>query len=133
MCTRFFLGGNEQLSQGFDKPTGADSADAGSIAIAIYTGMWAYDGWNTLNYVTEEIDNPYRNLPIAIFVAIPLVTLCYVLVNISYFTVMTLVEISDSTAVAVVGYIYTSCVCVFSLLRYFCFVCVLYMHNLVTR
>ena len=69
--------------------------------------MWAYDGWNTLNYVTEEIDNPYRNLPIAIFVAIPLVTLCYVLVNISYFTVMTLVEISDSTAVAVVGYIYT--------------------------
>ena len=104
MCTRFFLGGNEQLSQGFDKPTGADSADAGSIAIAIYTGMWAYDGWNTLNYVTEEIDNPYRNLPIAIFVAIPLVTLCYVLVNISYFTVMTLVEISDSTAVAVVGY-----------------------------
>ena len=95
-------GYNEQLSQGFDKPEHSDSADAGSIAIALYTSLWAYDGWNTLNYVTEEIDNPYRNLPIAIFIALPLVTLCYVFVNISYFTVMTLTDVADSEAVAVV-------------------------------
>lgn len=32
----------------------------GNIATAFYTGLWAYDGWNNLNYVTEEIKNPSR-------------------------------------------------------------------------
>ena len=30
----------------------------GNIATAFYSGLWAYDGWNNLNYVTEEIINP---------------------------------------------------------------------------
>lgn len=94
--------------------------------------MWAYDGWNNLNYVTEELINPYRyvvsgfslvcvcvcvdketniymarnkqtnrNLPLAITYGIPIVTLCYVLVNISYLTVMSPEEILTSDAVAV--------------------------------
>lgn len=63
--------------------------------------MWAYDGWNNLNYVTEELINPYRNLPLAIIYGIPIVTFCYVLVNISYLTVMSPEEILDSSAVAV--------------------------------
>lgn len=32
----------------------------GNIATAFYTGLWAYDGWNNLNYVTEEIKNPSK-------------------------------------------------------------------------
>lgn len=32
----------------------------GVIATAFYTGLWAYDGWNNLNYVTEEIQNPSK-------------------------------------------------------------------------
>ncbi|KAK2153239.1 hypothetical protein LSH36_303g00003 [Paralvinella palmiformis] len=31
----------------------------GNIALSLYSGMWAYDGWNNLNYVTEELINPY--------------------------------------------------------------------------
>ena len=42
-----------------------------------------YNGWNNLNYVTEEIINLRRNLPLSIVVAIPLVTVCYVLERIS--------------------------------------------------
>ena len=30
----------------------------GRLATAFYSGLWAYDGWNNLNYVTEEIINP---------------------------------------------------------------------------
>ncbi|XP_072380215.1 b(0,+)-type amino acid transporter 1 isoform X1 [Diabrotica undecimpunctata] len=73
----------------------------GNIATAFYTGLWAYDGWNNLNYVTEEIKNPSRNLPRSIMIGIPLVTICYALINISYLTVMSPMEMMTSEAVAV--------------------------------
>lgn len=44
-----------------------------------------------------------RNLPRAIIIAIPLVTVCYVLINISYLAVMTSAEMVESEAVAVVS------------------------------
>ena len=31
-----------------------------AYGLAFYQGLWAYDGWNQLNYVTEELINPYR-------------------------------------------------------------------------
>ncbi|XP_020840703.1 B(0,+)-type amino acid transporter 1 [Phascolarctos cinereus] len=77
------------------------SISVGSISLAFYNGLWAYDGWNQLNYITEELENPYRNLPLAIIIGIPLVTVFYVLMNISYFTVMTSTELLQSQAVAV--------------------------------
>ncbi|XP_038610636.1 B(0,+)-type amino acid transporter 1 [Tachyglossus aculeatus] len=73
----------------------------GAISLAFYNGLWAYDGWNQLNYITEELKNPYRNLPLSIIIGIPLVTVCYVLINVSYFTVMTSTELLQSSAVAV--------------------------------
>ncbi|XP_064015928.1 B(0,+)-type amino acid transporter 1 [Pogoniulus pusillus] len=72
-----------------------------SLSLALYNGLWAYDGWNQLNYITEELKNPYRNLPLSIIIGIPLVTVCYVLINVSYFTVMTSTELLQSKAVAV--------------------------------
>ena len=44
----------------------------------------------------------YRNLPRSIIIAIPLVTMCYVLINISYLAVMSAAEMIESEAVAVV-------------------------------
>ncbi|NXQ29757.1 BAT1 protein, partial [Alaudala cheleensis] len=73
----------------------------GSIALAFYNGLWAYDGWNQLNYITEELKNPYRNLPLSIIIGIPLVTVCYILINVSYFTVISATELLQSPAVAV--------------------------------
>ena len=58
---------------------------------------------NNLNFVTEELKNPQVNLPRAIFFAIPLVTTCYVALNISYLTVLSANEIVASNAVAVVS------------------------------
>lgn len=43
-----------------------------------------------------------RNLPLAILIGIPLVCVCYVMVNVTYFTVMTTSEMLLSPAVAVV-------------------------------
>lgn len=43
----------------------------------------------------------HRNLPRSIIIGIPLVTLCYALINISYLTAMSPDEMVDSEAVAV--------------------------------
>ncbi|KAK7905254.1 hypothetical protein WMY93_017861 [Mugilogobius chulae] len=72
-----------------------------AIGIAFYQGLWSYDGWNNLNYVTEELKRPEVNLPRAVIIAISLVTGLYLLVNVSYLTVMTPKELMMSNAVAV--------------------------------
>ncbi|XP_023688368.1 large neutral amino acids transporter small subunit 2 [Paramormyrops kingsleyae] len=75
--------------------------DVGMIALAFLQGSFAYGGWNFLNYVTEELVDPYRNLPRAIFISIPLVTFAYVAANIAYITAMSPRELLASNAVAV--------------------------------
>lgn len=72
----------------------------GSIGHAFYSVMWAYGGWNGLNSITEEVKNPDKNFPRTIMISIPLVTLCYVLMNLAYFSVLTKQEILASDAVA---------------------------------
>ncbi|XP_050399175.1 b(0,+)-type amino acid transporter 1 isoform X4 [Patella vulgata] len=89
-------GNTEYLEDGFE----GTAQSASGIALAFYDGLWAYDGWNNLNYVTEELKNPYVNLPRSIIIAIPLVTVCYLLTNISYFSIMSKAELLASDAVA---------------------------------
>ncbi len=31
-----------------------------NVALAFYSGLWAYEGWHNLNSVTEELKNPKR-------------------------------------------------------------------------
>ncbi|KAF2365080.1 Amino acid/polyamine transporter I [Trinorchestia longiramus] len=75
--------------------------EAGAIATAFYQGLFSFAGWNYLNFVVEELKNPYRNLPLAIIISLPMVTLVYFLVNVAYFAVLTPSEILSSNAVAV--------------------------------
>eukprot|EP00039_Didymoeca_costata_P013541 m.208083 g.208083 ORF g.208083 m.208083 type:complete len:523 (+) comp15806_c0_seq28:3090-4658(+) len=65
------------------------------FGIAVVAGLWSYDGWNNLNLVTAELVNPVRNLPRAVFMGVPLVTFCYVLANLGYFSVLRLTQIAD--------------------------------------
>ncbi|XP_026871147.2 b(0,+)-type amino acid transporter 1 isoform X1 [Electrophorus electricus] len=74
---------------------------ASSIGMALYQGLWSYAGWCSLNFVTEEVKKPEVNLPRAIMIAIPTVTIFYLLVNVSYLAAMTPREMMFSTAVAV--------------------------------
>ncbi|XP_037088957.1 large neutral amino acids transporter small subunit 1-like [Pollicipes pollicipes] len=73
----------------------------GGTALALYSGLFAYAGWNFLNFVTEELRDPYRNLPRAIGIAMPIVTLVYVAANVAYFSVVSPAEMLASPAVAV--------------------------------
>ncbi|XP_024943330.1 Y+L amino acid transporter 2 isoform X2 [Cephus cinctus] len=88
-------------TENFHQPMAGTNTQPGYIALAIYSGLFSYSGWNYLNFVTEELQDPYKNLPKAICISLPLVTVIYVLANVAYFVVLTQDEILASNAVAV--------------------------------
>lgn len=75
--------------------------DISEIALSFYSGLFAYNGWNYLNFVIEELKDPVRNLPRAIYISITLVTVSYVLANVAFFTTLSPAEVLGSEAVAV--------------------------------
>ncbi|KAG9250932.1 amino acid permease-domain-containing protein [Emericellopsis atlantica] len=77
------------------------SSDLSHWAVALYGGLWAYDGWDNTNYVVGEFRNPQRDLPRVINTAMPLVIIFYVLANVAYFLVLPLDKVNSSNTVAV--------------------------------
>ncbi|KAK3308185.1 amino acid permease-domain-containing protein [Chaetomium strumarium] len=75
--------------------------DASAWAVALYAGLWAFDGWDNTNYVVGEFRNPSRDLPRVIHTAMPLVIASYLLANVAYFLVLPLDTINSSNTVAV--------------------------------
>ncbi|XP_003741392.1 large neutral amino acids transporter small subunit 2 [Galendromus occidentalis] len=94
---RIFKGQTDHLDSAFDNI----SLTPGGLAEAFYSGLFAFGGFNNLNYVAEEMKNPNRNLPRAIYIGVSLVTIVYVLANIAYFTVVSPSAMIASPAVAV--------------------------------
>jgi len=70
------------------------------IAMAFYLGLFSYSGWNCLNFLIEEIKDPSENLPKAIFLSLPMITVIYMITNLAYYLVLSPQEIIDSEAVA---------------------------------
>ncbi|KAI8838962.1 amino acid permease-domain-containing protein [Chytridium lagenaria] len=94
---------NGQGAHNFDSEALArTSKNPGDYAIALYTALWAYDGWNNLNLVTGELRNPEKNLPRAVTIGPSIVIFCYLLVNVSYYSVLPADLVSKSNSIAVV-------------------------------
>ncbi|KAJ5449600.1 uncharacterized protein N7458_006049 [Penicillium daleae] len=88
----------EWKTHGWFEGTNTEISD---FAVALYAGLWAFDGWDNTNYVTGEFKNPSRDLPRVIHTAMPLVILCYLMANVSYFLVLPHETIEASNTIAV--------------------------------
>ncbi|KAG4079058.1 hypothetical protein HA402_001713 [Bradysia odoriphaga] len=85
----------------FNEPFADTETDPGKISIAFYSGIFSYAGWNYLNFMTEELRDPYKNLPRAIYISLPLVTVIYVFANMAYCAVLNSQQMIASDAIAV--------------------------------
>jgi amino acid transporter len=75
---------------------------SGSLVVGFYGGLYAYSGWDVLNYSTGEISRPRRNVPLALLTGIGVVTIIYFFINLSFFAVLDATTIKETNAVAAV-------------------------------
>ncbi|UCC39989.1 MAG: amino acid permease, partial [Candidatus Aminicenantes bacterium] len=54
------------------------------FGVALVAIIWAFDGWNNVNFVAGEIKKPSRNLPLALIIGTLGITVLYVLTNYLY-------------------------------------------------
>lgn len=92
-----------QLSQGKTENFNFDGSvwDVSRIALSFYSGLFAYNGWNYLNFVIEELIEPAKNLPKAIMISCLLVTVVYTLTIVAFHTTLSVKEVLSAEAVAV--------------------------------
>ncbi len=58
------------------------------------SAFWAYDGWLSVAFISGEIKNPKKNVPIAIVAGISIVMILYVLINMAYLKVLPLSKLA---------------------------------------
>ncbi|KAF9357608.1 hypothetical protein BGX34_009291 [Mortierella sp. NVP85] len=80
---------------------GESQPNLGDIALGLYSGLWAYDGWNNLNYVSSEMKNPTKDLPRVIFAGVPIVIIFYLLANTAYYAVLPSEVVMSTNTVAI--------------------------------
>lgn len=61
-----------------------------AVLAAMLSAFWAYEGWSNLSFITGEIKDPKRNVPIAIMSGVAIAMTLYVLSNLSYMHVLPL-------------------------------------------
>jgi APA family basic amino acid/polyamine antiporter len=70
------------------------------MAVAIVPILWAFEGWNLVTFVSGEVRDARRNIPLALGLGLLIVLAVYVASLWSYLRVLTVPEIISSTAVA---------------------------------
>jgi APA family basic amino acid/polyamine antiporter len=75
-----FIGGVDALSSTFALAFGA----------AMVGSLFSSDAWLSVTFAASEVQNPRRNLPLSLVLGTGLVTLLYVLANVTYLTVLPL-------------------------------------------
>jgi APA family basic amino acid/polyamine antiporter len=72
----------------------------GGLLTALVPAMWAYNGFNDLGDVGEEIAHPQKNVPRAIILGLLTVAGLYLLANVVYFRILPFTKLMQSQHVA---------------------------------
>jgi basic amino acid/polyamine antiporter, APA family len=72
----------------------------GAVLTALVPAMWAYNGFNDLGDLGEEIQHPEKNIPRAIILGLLTVGGLYLLANVVYFRILPFAALAQSQHVA---------------------------------
>ncbi|KDN45931.1 amino acid transporter, partial [Tilletiaria anomala UBC 951] len=72
----------------------------GAYALALYSGLWSFDGWDQVSLVGGEMKNVKRDLPRVIHISLCLVLMIFLLVVTSYFLVLPPALVARTNTVA---------------------------------
>lgn len=71
-----------------------------ALLTALVPAMWAYNGFNDLGDLGEEIVEPQKNIPRAIIVGLAIIAGLYLMANVTYFHVLSFSSVAASEHVA---------------------------------
>ncbi|CAK7209720.1 hypothetical protein SBRCBS47491_000537 [Sporothrix bragantina] len=76
----------------------------GHLSAALYGALWAYSGWDKAVYVSAELREPARQLPLAIHSALPTIVLCFLAANAAYYVLLPWQVVSTTDSIAVTAF-----------------------------
>jgi len=69
------------------------SVTISSFFTAMLAAFWAYQGWVSVGFIGGEVKNPNANIPKGIVIGVFIVILIYLLVNITYLTLLSIPQL----------------------------------------
>lgn len=91
-------GATASVAEPLVAPTGL--ALAAALVVALQGVIYAYDGWTGVIYFSEEVRDPGREIPRALFGGVLSVLLLYLLLNAAFLVALPLAEIARSPLAA---------------------------------
>lgn len=80
----------------FDMSTGsAGPVGFSAVFTAMLAAFWAYQGWAVIGYIGGEVKNAKRNLPIGIAVGVLMVIFIYLLINVTYLSLLSIPKLEE--------------------------------------
>ncbi|CAJ0608668.1 unnamed protein product, partial [Cylicocyclus nassatus] len=93
--------GGPQYKDSFESPFEGNFRNWLDASVGFYSGLFAYQGWINLSFLTEEIINPKRNLPLALVSSLAAITLIHTFFVVALYVVLSPDEVLISPAVGV--------------------------------
>jgi APA family basic amino acid/polyamine antiporter len=95
---------NVNLSAAFSYPVGSEVVTIGLftiVGVAMVGSLFASDSWHDVTFAAAEVKNPGRNLPLSLVLGTGLVTLLYLMANVTYLNMLPLAgDPNGTTALA---------------------------------
>jgi basic amino acid/polyamine antiporter, APA family len=96
----FFLSGNSSHPEGPIWPSAAGVGVVSAFLAALAAALWAYDGWEDLNLVGSEVQNPEKTFPLALVGGVSVVTIIYLFFSAACLRVLPFDNVANSSHIA---------------------------------
>ncbi|MBS1683419.1 MAG: amino acid permease [Bacteroidetes bacterium] len=74
-----------------------------ALGAALVGSLFSSDAWNNVTFISGDIENPKRNIPLSLLFGTLIVTILYVLTNMAYLSVLPVAGDPDGTTVTAQG------------------------------